>query len=204
MKTKILMGISLWLFCSLCNASALNYTYLQIGVIGYKFDQKINIGGIIFDGTAGADIKGSYQINDLFSLFISSHGTKNEAYGLEIKENGSIIGVQLNQKISNSTDVIFGFGADSVEGSVCAGILCGVVKDNGTALGIGLRSMVSVNSELNFQYLHESFSDFGDMSSSMFGYRYHFNENSSAGLSFGWNDDHDKIRMLNYRYAFSK
>lgn len=157
-------------------AEGLDYSYVQGSYSQVEFDD------IDVDGD-GFGISGSFAIGSSFAIIA---GYETGDLDFDVETTGFEIGGLYHAPLSDNVDFVTTLSYVSVEFDVPG---FGSADDDGFGVGAGLRAMASPKVELNGGISYVDFSDGGDDTTFGGGFRYHFTEAFSAGLSGSWGDD---------------
>jgi len=163
------------------NAENISYNYIQAAYTTTDID----ILGTSIDGN-GFSISGSATINDNLA-FIASFD--DQSYDYDIDTNSFQFGLNFHTPVNKTTDILFGI---SILDSEVSQPLLGSEDDTGNVLGVGIRSKLNPNIEIDFGV---SRSDIFDDSSTGFSLSLlaRLNENIQLGIGYGSGDDTDTI-----------
>lgn len=155
-------------------AESPSYSYVEGGYV------RTDIDGIGKDAD-GFLVRGSVELTDEFFLFAGY--LDQGVYGADIKQYG--VGAGYAWSMNDSTDLYGKAGYVRAEADVDGfGI-----DDDGYSLGIGIRSFVTKNFELEASVNYADYSDLGDDTTFGAGARWYFTEQFALGIEAQVADD---------------
>lgn len=163
------------------NAADFSYNYIEASV------SKIDDDGV--DNSYG--ISGSYDIAPNVNVLGSFDTARvDDIFNMKTDVNQTSLGIGYHTSVGENTDVTTNIRYVNYEGVVNSGNTSLVVDANGYGLGAGVRHMFSEQLEGNAAIDHTKIDDsnISDTSVSLGG-RFHFNANTSAGMSYKSGDE---------------
>jgi len=155
-------------------AESPGYSYVEGGYV------RTNIDGIGKDAD-GFLVRGSVELTDEFFLFAGY--IDQGVYGVDIKQYG--VGVGYAWSMTDTTDLYGKAGYVKAEADYAGFGL----DDDGYSLGIGIRSFVTRNLELEAAVNYVDLSDSGDDTTFGAGARWYFTEHFALGVEAEVGDD---------------
>jgi len=151
-----------------------SYSYVEGGYV------RTDIDGLGKDAD-GFLVRGSIELPHDFFLFASY--VDQGVYGADIKQYG--VGAGYAWSMTDTTDLYGKVGYAKAEADAYDFGL----DDDGYSLGIGIRSMVTKNVELEASVSYADYSDLGDDTTFGVGARWHFTANFAVGIEAQVADD---------------
>lgn len=164
------------------------YSYVEGGYV------RTNIDGIGKDAD-GFVVRGSVELPRDFFLFASY--IDQGVYGIDIKQYG--VGAGYAWSMTDTTDLYGKVGYAKAEADADAygfGL-----DDDGYSLGVGIRSLVTKNVELEASINYVDLSDSGDDTTFGAGARWYFTENFALGIEAQVGDDATTYG-IGFRWSF--
>lgn len=182
--TAMLAGLALAPLAS--QAESPSYSYIEGGYV------RTNIDGIDKDAD-GFLVRGSVELPHDFFLFASY--IDQGVYGIDIQQYG--VGAGYAWSMTDTTDLYGKVGYVKAEADYAGFGL----DDDGYSLGIGIRSFVTKNLELEAAVNYVDLSDSGDDTTFGAGARWYFTENFAMGIEAQVGDDATTYG-IGFRWSF--
>ncbi len=198
---KRFLSMTALLASSAAGASALDYSYLQVGYGGEAFADDLVVGSVAFRGIRGPVINGSYQIDDRFFVgggflrFSDSLGSTS----LTSTQFGVDAGAAF--QVGERVDLVVDGQLSSSRSEVCIGV-CATVDDTVTGVSLGIRAMPTSAFEIGAKVGLASADKGGSSSFVGLSLRGWFDGHSAIGLALSGDDDSNRSAVIDYRYTF--